>query len=62
GKIINADINGSLNIARKVIPNFMDGIGEPVRCGGSPRCSNWRGLPFIPVVLDLWAKITNVNV
>ena len=47
GKTINADINGSLNIARKVIPNFMDGI---------------EGLPFIPVVLDLWAKITNVNV
>ncbi len=47
GKTINADINGSINIARKVIPNFMDGIG---------------GLPFIPVVLGLWTKITNVNV
>jgi len=47
GKTINADINGSLNIARKVIPNFMDGI---------------EGLPFIPVVLDLWTKITKVTV
>lgn len=47
GRIINADTNGSMNIARKVIPNFMDGI---------------EGLPFIPVVLGLWAKITNVLV
>ncbi|MBD2199267.1 MULTISPECIES: RNA-guided endonuclease InsQ/TnpB family protein [Calothrix] len=47
GRIINADTNGSLNIVRKVIPNFMDGI---------------VGLPFIPVVLGLWTKITNVNV
>ncbi|BAY21711.1 transposase [Calothrix sp. NIES-2100] len=47
GKFINADTNGSLNIARKVIPNFMDGI---------------EGLPFIPVVLGLWTRITNVNV
>lgn len=47
GRLINADTNGSLNIARKVIPNFMDGI---------------VGLPFIPVVLDLWTKITNVIV
>ncbi|MBD2606968.1 IS200/IS605 family element transposase accessory protein TnpB [Scytonema hofmannii FACHB-248] len=47
GKTINADTNGSLNIARKVIPNFMDGI---------------VGLPFIPVVLGLWTKITNVVV
>lgn len=46
GRIINADTNGSLNIARKVIPNFMEGI---------------EGLPFIPVVLGLWTKITNVN-
>jgi hypothetical protein len=30
---------GSMNIARKVIPNFMDGI---------------VGLPFIPVVVGLW--------
>ena len=45
-RIINADINGSMNIARKVIPNFMDGI---------------EGLPFIPVVLGLWTKITNVD-
>ena len=21
------------------------GLGEPVRCGGSPRCRNWRGFP-----------------
>ena len=21
------------------------GLGKPVRCGGSPRCRNWRGLP-----------------
>ncbi|MFB2771217.1 RNA-guided endonuclease InsQ/TnpB family protein [Pelatocladus sp. BLCC-F211] len=47
GRTINADTNGSLNIARKVIPNFMDGI---------------VGLPFIPVVLGLWTKITNVGV
>ncbi len=47
GRTINADTNGSMNIARKVIPNFMDGIG---------------GLPFIPVVLGLWTKITNVVV
>jgi putative transposase len=47
GKIINADTNGSLNIARKVIPNIMDGI---------------EGLPFIPAVLELWAKIANVDV
>ena len=47
GKTINADTNGSLNIARKVIPNFMDGI---------------EGLPFIPVVLGLWTKITNIVV
>ncbi len=47
GRTINADTNGSLNIARKVIPNFMDGI---------------VGLPFIPVVLGLWTKITNVDV
>lgn len=47
GRDINADTNGSLNIARKVIPNFMDGI---------------VGLPFIPVVLGLWTKITNVDV
>ncbi|WZI67228.1 MAG: zinc ribbon domain-containing protein [Gloeotrichia echinulata CP02] len=47
GKTINADTNGSLNIARKVIPNFMDGI---------------EALPFVPVVLGLWTKITNVVV
>ena len=46
GRTINADTNGSLNIARKVIPNFMDGI---------------VGLPFIPVVLELWTRITNVD-
>jgi putative transposase len=47
GDTINADTNGSMNIARKVIPNFRDGI---------------VGLPFIPVVLELWTKITNVVV
>ncbi|MEI2583952.1 transposase [Scytonema sp. PRP1] len=47
GRTINADTNGSMNIARKVIPNFMDGI---------------VGLPFIPVVLGLWTKIANVDV
>ncbi|BAZ53928.1 transposase [Nostoc sp. NIES-4103] len=47
GRTINADTNGSLNIARKVIPNFMNGI---------------EGLPFIPVVLGLWTKITNLVV
>jgi len=47
GRTINADTNGSMNIARKVIPNFMDGI---------------VGLPFIPVVLGLWTKITNIVV
>ena len=47
GRTINADTNGSMNIARKVIPNFMDGI---------------VGLPFIPIVLGLWTKITNVDV
>ncbi|NEP77003.1 MAG: IS200/IS605 family element transposase accessory protein TnpB [Okeania sp. SIO3B3] len=47
GKSINADTNGSMNIARKVIPNAFEGI---------------EGLPFVPVVLDLWTKITNVYV
>jgi putative transposase len=47
GRIINADTNASINISRKVIPNFMDGI---------------VALPFVPVVLDLWTKITNVAV
>ncbi len=46
-QVINADINGSMNIARKVIPNAFEGI---------------EGLPLIPVVLGLWTKITNVNV
>jgi putative transposase len=46
GRIINADTNGSLNIARKVIPNFIEGI---------------VGLPFIPLVLNLWFKIANVK-
>ena len=47
GRTINADTNGSMNIARKVIPNAFEGI---------------EGLPFIPVVLGLWTKITNINV
>jgi putative transposase len=37
GSLINADVNGSLNIGRKVIPDFVKGI---------------EGLPFIPVVVD----------
>lgn len=37
GRLINADVNGSLNIGRKVIPDFMKGI---------------EGLPFVPVVVD----------
>jgi IS605 OrfB family transposase len=41
GKLINADTNGSLNIARKVIPDFMEGLGA---------------LPFVPVSLPLWKK------
>jgi IS605 OrfB family transposase len=41
GKLINADTNGSLNIGRKVIPNFVKGI---------------EALPFVPVVLPLWKK------
>jgi putative transposase len=47
GRIINADTNGSMNIARKVIPNVFEGI---------------EALPFVPVVLGLWTKITNVVV
>jgi putative transposase len=47
GRIINADTNGSMNIVRKVIPDAFEGI---------------VGLPFIPVVLELWTKITNVVV
>ncbi len=23
-------------------PNCTDAINEPARCGGSPRCSDWR--------------------
>ena len=37
-KLLNADINGSLNIIRKVIPDVID--------------QGVRGLPFNPVVLD----------
>jgi putative transposase len=47
GRVINADTNGSMNIARKVIPNVFEGI---------------EALPFVPVVLDLWTKITNIVV
>ena len=33
----NADVNGSLNILRKVVPNaFSNGIEEPVRWAGLP--------------------------
>lgn len=45
GRLINADVNGSLNIGRKVIADFMKGI---------------EGLPFIPVVVDpLRMHLTN---
>ena len=44
GRTVKADTNESLNIARIVIPDTCEGI---------------EGLPFIPVVLDLWTKITN---
>ncbi len=38
GRLLNADVNGSFNITRKVIPDVFDqGI---------------KGLPFNPVVLD----------
>lgn len=37
GRLINADVNASLNIGRKVIPDFMKGI---------------EALPFVPVVVD----------
>ncbi|MCG5056783.1 MAG: hypothetical protein KA714_01895 [Limnoraphis sp. WC205] len=38
GRLLNADVNGSFNIMRKVIPDVLDqGI---------------KGLPFNPVVLD----------
>ena len=42
GRLINADTNGSMNIVRKVIPNAFEGI---------------EGLPFIPVVLNLWSRL-----
>jgi IS605 OrfB family transposase len=41
GKLINADTNGSLNIGRKVIPDFVEGL---------------EALPFVPVSLPLWKK------
>lgn len=47
GKLINADTNGSMNIIRKVIPDAFEGI---------------EGLPFIPMVLDIWTKTINDNV
>jgi len=37
GRLINADVNGSLNIMRKAVPNVFDhGIEEPVRWAGLP--------------------------
>jgi IS605 OrfB family transposase len=39
---VNADCNGAANIIKKAIQR---GLGEPVRCGGFPRCRNWRGFP-----------------
>ncbi len=47
GRLIIADVNGSINIARKVIPNFMNGI---------------EALPFMPVVLELWTETINLVV
>ncbi|WP_367267580.1 hypothetical protein [Okeania sp. SIO2C9] len=36
-RLINADVNGSLNIMRKAVPNVFDhGIEVPVRPCGSP--------------------------
>ncbi|WP_293119557.1 IS200/IS605 family accessory protein TnpB-related protein [Okeania sp. SIO1I7] len=36
-RLINADVNGSLNIMRKAVPNVFDyGIEEPVRWAGPP--------------------------
>ncbi|MEB3217853.1 MAG: zinc ribbon domain-containing protein [Nostocales cyanobacterium 94392] len=45
GFLINADCNASGNILKKVVPAGLFGSdkGEPLRCGGSPRCSKWRG-------------------
>ena len=37
GRLVNADVNGSLNIMRKAVPNaFGYGVEEPVRWAGSP--------------------------
>jgi putative transposase len=44
GRLINAEVNGSLNIARKVIPNFRSGR---------------EGLPLIPVVVDPRMHLSN---
>jgi putative transposase len=38
GRLLNADVNGSFNIIRKVIPDVLDQV--------------IKGLPFNPVVLD----------
>lgn len=46
GRLLNADVNGSFNITRKVIPDVLDqGI---------------KGLPFNPVVLDP-LRMTNLS-
>ena len=37
GRLVNVDTNGSMNNARKVIPNAFEGI---------------EALPFVPVVVD----------
>ncbi|WP_353930280.1 hypothetical protein WJM97_18595 [Okeanomitos corallinicola TIOX110] len=45
GLLIHADVNGSLNILRKVVPTaFSLGIEEPLRWAGFPTCSKWRGV------------------
>jgi len=40
-----------MNIARKAIPKFMDGIDKPLRYKGSVHSSNWYELPFLPLRL-----------
>ncbi|BAZ14578.1 transposase [Calothrix sp. NIES-4071] len=58
GSLINADVQAAANILRKVSMNLSIDLSrisrrclttvsririwEPVRCGGFPRCSNWR--------------------
>ena len=41
----NVLINAALNPNGTPRKAIQRGLGEPVRCGGSLRCSNWRGFP-----------------